>query len=149
MKTLQELLDEFNKTKLGKMKEGKIRQSVVGMSQIKNIVKDDLFELKRRNGVKSSSKLIENGTKQPSIVNQRARENKVCCTNCGTSGKKTLMNIYHFKNCKRPIGFSDDKMYELHLKGYKNLDIAKMSNLKANSVCKILKKFKKDLVVSE
>ena len=58
MKTLQELLDEFNKTKLGKMKEGKIRQSVVGMSQIKNIVKDDLFELKRRNGVKSSSKLI-------------------------------------------------------------------------------------------
>jgi hypothetical protein len=146
MNNLQDVLDNFMGSKLGKMKDFKIRQTVMGMNMQKNLVKDDLFESKRINGVKSSTKMKENGLKQLELINQRSRENQVCCPNCGTYGKKILMEKHHFDNCKRPFGFSDDKIYQLHLEGQRNLDIAIMCNLKPNSVCKIIKKFKKDFV---
>jgi hypothetical protein len=149
MKTLQEILNGFSNSEVGKMKEGKLRQKIVGMDHIKTIIKDDVFEEKRRKGVYSSNKIRENSKKQITLVNQYYRENQVCCPNCGSKGKKPLMEKYHLINCKRPHGFSDDKIYKLHLDGYKSVTISRLSNVRTNQICKILKKYKKDFLVSK
>ncbi len=149
MGNLQDILNQFNETKLAKLSEGKIAQKISGYNNNlpKNMTLENREEI-RKNALSLSLLVKENAKKQAILIDEwySKDENKVSCPHCGTKGREYLMRTSHFSNCKRNVGFSDEMLYELHLKGYRHFEIAKMSNINRHRISAIIRRLKKNLV---
>lgn len=150
MQTLQDILNNFNNSKLANLPEGKLRQTAVGL---KLVNRSEAAENKRLEGVKNSIAIKENCRKQALVRLKEHQEymriwskTKITCPHCHTVGPQGNMLKFHMDKCKRTAGFSDDKIYELHLQGFRNFEICKMSGLKKDTLSLIIKKYKKNLV---
>ena len=153
MNSLQDILNNFNNSKLAKLPEGKIRQTMVGLKLAKN---RNAGENKRINAIKNSIAVKENCRNQFLIRGHKLIEagkeysqKKVTCPHCNTVGSQNNIIQFHMDKCKRTAGFSDDKIYELHLQGLRNFEICKLSGLKRDTLSRIIIKYKKNLVESE
>lgn len=101
MKTLQEILDEFQKSNAAKLS----KRQIGGLMTIK------------KNGTSSS-----------------------VCPQCGTVGKKSVMQTIHFENCVRPQGYSNQVIVEKYVNGMSPSTISLECNISATSVRRILAK---------
>jgi hypothetical protein len=146
MQSLQDILNNFNSSKLAKLPEGKLRQTMVGINLSNN---REGIEDKRLQAVKNSIAIKENCRNQFLIRGHKLIEagkeysqKKVTCPHCNTVGPQGNMIKFHMDKCKRTAGFSDDKIYELHLQGLKNFEICKLSGLKRDTLSRIIIKYK-------
>lgn len=150
MQSLQDILDNFNSSKLAKLPEGKLRQTMVGINLYENREKS---EDKRKESIRNSIAVKENCRNQFLIRGHKLIEagkeysqKKVTCPHCNTVGPQGNMIKFHMDKCKRTAGFSDDKIYELHLQGLKNFEICKLSGLKRDTLSRIIIKYKNKLL---
>jgi hypothetical protein len=148
MQSLQDILNNFNSSKLAKLPEGKLRQTMVGINLFNN---REGIEDKRLQAVKNSIAIKENCRNQFLIRGHKLIEagkeysqKKVTCPHCNTVGPQGNMIKFHFDKCKRTAGFSDDKIYELHLQGLRNFEICKLSGLKRDTLSRIIIKYRKN-----
>jgi hypothetical protein len=149
MQSLQDILNNFNSSKLAKLPEGKLRQKMVGINLFNN--REGVVENKRLKAVKNSIVIKENARKNYSIhgpkfiqAGKEYSQKKVTCPHCNSVGPQGNMIKFHFDKCKRTAGFSDDKIYELHLQGLRNFEICKLSGLKKDTLSRIIIKYKKN-----
>ena len=174
MKTLQELLDEFNETKLGKVKETVISHIVgaqracevwVKLCEDRRLEKESdpkLIEEKKLKAEEMKLKKIVNkenlktrgktlgSTKGKLNMTDYTREmSKVptMCPNCQTIGPLSNMKQHHFDNCRRITEYSDNKVIESYLNGMSLASISRESGISQAQVKVIVGKYKKSLVV--
>jgi hypothetical protein len=163
MKTLQDILNKFNESKLGKTKET-VLSHMVGVQRA-NEVRLKLYE-DRRLEKESDPKFIEekelrikehkeyekkNGKKLGQTVGKfnmtdYTREmSKVptMCPNCNTIGPLSNMVQHHMDNCKRTLGYSDSKVIESYLSGKVCSKISIESGISHPQVNVIVRKYKK------
>jgi len=141
MKTLQEILDEVNQNRLCKMTDGKIQQRING-NNVADKVNSDKSKLqeKGRNLGKTKGKLnMTDYTREMSKV-------PTTCPNCNTVGPLSNMKQHHFDNCKRTVGYSDDKVIENHLKGFTAWSISQEAGISYPQTKMIIRNYKKSLV---
>ena len=144
MKTLQEILDEVNKNRLCQITDGKIQQHLngVNVSNKVNLNKSKMIERGKRLGSTVGKFNLTDYSREMSNV-------LTICTNCLTIGPLSNMKRHHFDKCKRPIGYSDLKVIDNHIKGMSALSISKESGISYPQTKMIIRNYKKSLVVSE
>jgi hypothetical protein len=164
MKTLQEILDEFAQTKLGKVKEtvishivGAQRASEVRLkmweerrlekeSNPKFIEEKKLKMEKHKEGQKERGKRLgEIGKKNLTDYSREMSKVPTTCPNCNTVGPLSNMRQHHMDNCKRTTGYSDDLIIENHKTGMTASQISKDSNVSYAQTKLIIRKYQKSL----
>jgi transposase len=64
------------------------------------------------------------------------------CPNCSFTGPKKTLSQYHFNNCKRTKGYSDEKVIERYQSGISVKQISLESNISISPTFTIIKKWK-------
>ena len=168
MKTLQEILDDFNGSKVASIKEAKI-SNIIGAERATKIrlellrikreekentpidpflieemkmLKQQHKEMKKRNG-----KLLGlgKGTEMLKLHGERGRElSKVptVCPNCNTVGPLSNMKQYHFDKCVRTQGYSNELIISQHKSGLAVSKIAQESGVSWSQTKLIIRKWK-------
>ena len=142
MKTLQEILDEFNKTKLGQLNGGKLQQHING-TNVASRVNTNVSRLK------SMGKTLGSTVGKFNLTDYSREMSKVSttCPNCNTVGPLSNMRQHHFDNCKRTVGYSDNLIIENHKKGMSASQISQDSNVSYPQTKSIIRNYKKSLAV--
>jgi hypothetical protein len=125
MKTLQEILNEITKQKFAKPEFS---------NRISKAIQNEEFKVKRLETLYLGR-----------IVGSKI----VTCPNCGCVGPKLGMSTNHFDKCRRTKGMSDHEIYKLKQKRMSMKEISKITNLKIPTLYDVLKKYKKNLLVSK
>ena len=142
MKTLQEILDEFNKTKLGQLNGGKLQQHING-TNVASRVNTNVSQLKSR------GKTLGSTVGKFNLTDYSREMSKVSttCPNCNTVGPLSNMRQHHFDKCKRVVGYSDLKVIENYNKGMSISTISKESGISRPQTGLIIRNYKKSLAV--
>jgi hypothetical protein len=166
MNNLQDAINQFQSSKLGKIKEtvlshmvGAQRASEVRLKLYEDRRKQKqndpkVLEEKKRKMEKHKEYEKEKGrilgkTKGKLNMTDYTREmSKVptTCPNCNTVGPLSNMKQHHFDKCKRTVGYSDEKVIESYLNGMSIVNISKESVISWSQVKVIVRKYKKSLV---
>jgi|LakMenE01Jun11ns_1017448.scaffolds.fasta_scaffold9921100_2 hypothetical protein len=168
METLQEILDNFNKLKVAKVKEAKISHIVgahrasqvrLELAKIRKQEREntpiDPFVIQQKEMAKMENKKmrVKNGkllgsTKGAAMLKlhgDRGRElSKVptICPNCNTVGPLSNMKQYHFDKCVRTKGYSNELIISQY-KSQKSISkIAQESSVSKPQVKLIIRKWK-------
>ena len=167
MKTLQELLDEFNETKLGKVKEtvishivGAQRASEVRLKLYEDrrlekesdpkLIEEKKLKMEKHNeGQKKRGKTLGSTVGKFNLSDYSREMSKVAttCPNCNTVGPLSNMRQHHFDKCKRVVGYSDLKVIENYNKGMSISTISKESGISRPQTGLITRNYKKSLEV--
>ena len=165
MNNLQDALNQFNKTKLGKVKEtvishilGAQRASEVRLKlyEDRRVQKQNdpkLIEEKKlkmenhRNNQKERGKTLGSAWGKLNMTDYTREMSKVptMCPNCNTVGPLCNMRQHHFDNCKRTKDYSDDLIIENHKKGLSANQISKDSNVSYAQTKLIIRNYKKNI----
>jgi len=165
MKTLQEILDDFNGSKVASIKEAKIshiigaeRATKIRLELLKakreqkendpflieelKMLKQQNKEMRKRNG-----KLLGlgKGTEMLKLHGARARELSkvpVVCPNCNTVGPLSNMKQFHFDKCVRVKDYSNEVIISKYKSGLSVSKIAEESNVSWSTVKVIVRKWK-------
>ena len=140
MKSLQEILDDVNKTKFGKLSDGKIQMMMTGMSQTNRLLCD-------KEKLKTRGKRLGSTVGKFNMTDYTREMSKVptMCPNCNTVGPLCNMRQHHFDNCKRTKDYSDDLIIENHKKGLSANQISKDSNVSYAQTKLIIRNYKKNI----
>ena len=165
MKTLQEILDDFNGSKVASIKEAKISH-IIGAERATKIrlellrakreqkqndpflieelkmLKQQNKEMRKRNG-----KLLGlgKGTEMLKLHGARARELSkvpVVCPNCNTVGPLANMKQFHFDKCVRVKGYSNEVIISKYKSGVSCSTISKESGISYPNTKLIVRKWK-------
>ena len=172
MNNLQDALNQFNETKLGKVKETVISH-ILG-AQRASEVRLKLYEdrrVQKQNDPKviEENKLKSEEMKLKKIVNKEKRKERgktlgstkgklnmtdytremskvpTMCPNCNTVGPLCNMRQHHMDKCKRTVGYSDDLIIENHKKGLTASQISRDSNVSYPQTKLIIRNYKKNI----
>ena len=168
MKTLQEILNDFNGSKIATIKEAKIshmigadRATKIRLELLKQkrqkkentpidpflveemkMVKQQNKEMRSRNGKILG---LGKGTEMLKLHNARARElSKVptVCPNCDTVGPLSNMKQFHFDKCLRTKGYSNELIISQYKSGLAVSKIAQESGVSWSQTKLIIRKWK-------
>ena len=155
MNNLQDALNQFNETKLGKVKETVISH-ILG-AQRASEVRLKLYEdrrVQKQNDPKviEENKLKSEEMKLKKIVNKEKRKERG--KTLGSTKGKLNMTDYTREmskvptmcpNCKRTVGYSDDLIIENHKKGLTASQISRDSNVSYPQTKLIIRNYKKNI----
>ena len=172
MNNLQDAINEFQSSKLGKTKET-VLSHIVG-AQRASEVRLKLYEdrrIQKQNDPKiiEDKKLREEEKKLKKIANKEKQKESgrnlgktkgklnmtdytremskvpTMCPNCQTIGPLSNMKQHHFDKCKRTPNYSDDLIIENYKNGLSIAQISKNSNVSWSQTKLIIRKYKKSL----
>jgi hypothetical protein len=166
MNNLQDIINQFQSSKLGKIKEtvlshmvGAQRASEVRLKLYEDrriqkqndpkVIEEKKLKMeKHKESEKKRGKILGKTRGKFNLTDYSRKMSKVpkMCPNCHTVGPLSNMKQHHFDNCKRTSGYSDEKVIESYLNGMSIVNISKESVISWSQVKVIVKKFKKSLV---
>jgi hypothetical protein len=140
MKTLQEILDDVNKTKFGKLSDGKIQMMMTGMSQTNRLLCD-------KEKLKTRGKRLGSTVGKFNMTDYTREMSKVptMCPNCLTVGPLCNMRQHHMDKCKRVKDYSDSLIIENYKKGISVYQISKDSGVSYSQTKLIIRNYKKNI----
>lgn len=140
MKTLQEILDEFSQSKLGKLGDGKITHKITGVNSIERLTGD-------KTKLQERGKTLGSTVGKHNLTDYSREMSKVptMCPNCNTVGPLSNIRQHHMDNCKRTANYSDDLIIENHKRGMSASQISKDSNVSYPQTKMIIRNYKKSL----
>jgi hypothetical protein len=168
MKTLQEILNDFNGSKIATIKEAKISHMIgadratkirLELLKLKRQKKEntpiDPFLIEEMKMVKQQNKEMRSrngkilglgkGTEMLKIHGARARELSkvpVVCPNCNTVGPLSNMKQFHFDKCLRTQGYSNEVIISKYKSGVSCSTISKESGISYGNTKLIVRKWK-------
>ena len=166
MNNLQDAINQFQSSKLGKIKEtvlshiaGAHRASEVRLKlweerriQRENdpkVIEEKKLKMEKHKEYEKERGKILGKTKGKLNMTDYTREmSKVptTCPNCNTIGPLSNMKQHHFDNCKRTSGYSNDKVIQNYLDGVSPHIISQESGISYPQTKLIIRKYKKSLV---
>jgi len=167
MENLQDALNQFSQTKLGKVKEtvishivGAQRASEVRLKLYEDrrlekesdpkLIEDKKLKMeKHKEGQKKRGKTLGSTVGKLNLTDYSREMSKVptMCPNCNTVGPLSNMVQHHMDKCRRITGYSDNKVIESYLNGMSLASISRESGISPAQVKVIVGKYKKSLAV--
>jgi hypothetical protein len=165
MNNLQDALNQFNETKLGKVKEtvishilgaqraSEVRLKLYEQRRLEKQADPNLIEEKKlkmenhRNNQKKRGKTLGSTKGKLNMTDYTREMSKVptMCPNCNTVGPLCNMRQHHMDKCKRTVGYSDDLIIENHKKGLTASQISRDSNVSYPQTKLIIRNYKKNI----
>ena len=139
MNNLQDAINQFQSSKLGKLKDGKLNNYINGINSVQRLTGD-------KNKLKQSGRRLGSTVGKLNMTDYTREMSKVptTCPNCNTVGPLSNMVQHHMDNCKRTVGYSDDLIIENYKIGKSVSQISKESNVSKPQIRLILNTYKKN-----